>query len=69
VEVPVLRGDHGGGDQRLRNMLFRENTPDPLGHLAGTRAGAMSILIGIGANTSIREKRPVSIDSLLKEQE
>ncbi|MFP4383683.1 MAG: Gfo/Idh/MocA family protein [Spirochaetia bacterium] len=68
LEVPVLRGDHGGGDKRLRDMIFRENTPDPLGHLAGTRAGAMSILIGIGANTSIQEKRPVDIDSMLEER-
>jgi predicted dehydrogenase len=64
-EVPVIKGEHGGGDSRLRDMIFRTGTPDPLGKLAGTHAGAMSILIGIGANTSIHEKRPVSINSLL----
>lgn len=64
-EVPRVRGGHGGGDQRLRDMLFRPGTPDPLGHSAGSRAGAMSILIGVGANQSIASGQPVIIADLL----
>ena len=59
-------GGHGGGDERLLRKLFLENIPDPLGHSAGSRDGADSILIGAAANVSIREERMVDIESLLK---
>ena len=39
--------------------------PDPLGHMAGSRAGAMSVLIGIAANDSIARGQPVAIEDLL----
>jgi predicted dehydrogenase len=56
--LPKVDGDHGGGDERLQNMLFRDNIPDPMGHTAGSGDGARSILIGICAGKSIREKKP-----------
>lgn len=59
-------GGHGGGDVRLKDMLFRENIPDPLGHSAGSRAGAMSILTGVAANKSIVTKKMVNVKDLLK---
>lgn len=65
VHVPHVRGGHGGGDVRLLDMLFREGVPDPLGHAAGSRAGAMSILVGVAANQSIARGTPVFIDELL----
>lgn len=58
-------GSHGGGDERLLRMLFRRDVPDTLGQFAGSRDGAMSILIGIAANISIKERRPVTIDELV----
>ena len=61
-------GGHGGGDERLRAMIFRDNVPDPLGHRAGTMDGAYSILVGVAANKSIKEGRIVSIDELLDER-
>ena len=61
-------GGHGGGDERLRAMIFRDNVPDPLGHRAGTMDGAYSILVGVAANKSIKEGRIVSIDELLDEK-
>ncbi len=64
-DLRKAEGSHGGGDERLLRMLFRGDLPDPLGQFAGTRAGAMSILIGIAANTSIREHRPVTLDELI----
>ena len=58
-------GSHGGGDERLLRMLFRGDLPDPLGQFAGSKDGSMSILIGIAANRSIREHRPVTIEELV----
>lgn len=67
-DVLKARGDHAGGDERLLERLFSGQTiPDPLGHMAGSRAGAMSILIGISANRSIATGSPVDIDELLKD--
>jgi hypothetical protein len=63
--VPKATGGHGGGDVRLRDMLFRPGMPDPLGHAAGSRAGAMSVLLGAAANESIATGKPVSIVALL----
>lgn len=65
-DVKKASGGHGGGDQRLRRMMFVGDVADPLDHLAGSWAGAMSILIGIAANISISEKKPVSINDLLR---
>lgn len=59
-------GSHGGGDVLLRKMLFSEGVPDPLGQMAASRAGAMSLLIGAGANQSIRTKQLVRIEELLR---
>jgi predicted dehydrogenase len=58
-------GAHGGGDVILRKMIFTDDVPDPLGQKAGSRAGAMSLMIGAAANVSIKEKRLVTIRDLL----
>ncbi len=63
--VPKAAGGHGGGDEKLRRMIFEGGIPDPLGHQAGSFAGAVSILIGIAANKSIREGRNIRINDLL----
>jgi predicted dehydrogenase len=62
-----ITGDHGGGDTRLRRMIFAQDVADPLGQMAGSRAGAMSLLIGAAANLSIAEGKQIVIDELLKE--
>ena len=59
---------HGGSDARLHRMLFDAPQPDPLGHMATSRAGAMSILIGIAGNRSIAEGQAISIETLLKDE-
>ncbi len=65
--IPRATGNHAGGDDRLLERLFSgRDIPDPLGYMAGSWSGAMSILIGIGANKSIATGQPVSIDDLLK---
>lgn len=59
--------EHYGGDDRMLAALFNDQLPDPLGHRAGTRAGALSILIGIAANRSIAEGRPIDLSSLWRQ--
>lgn len=67
IKVPKYRYGHGGGDQRMLDYLFvNPDAADPLGHMAGTRDGALSILVGIAARKSIAEKRPVRLDELVK---
>ncbi|GIP37124.1 4,5-dihydroxyphthalate dehydrogenase [Paenibacillus sp. J31TS4] len=63
--VPSVRHGHGGGDERLRRMIFLGDLPDPLGQQAGSEAGAYSLLIGAAANLSIAGGGPVSISDLL----
>ncbi|MBN1400177.1 MAG: gfo/Idh/MocA family oxidoreductase, partial [Anaerolineae bacterium] len=65
-EVPVeeREGEHGGADARIREHLFRPETADPLSQRAGSRAGALSTLIGVAANRSIASGEPVDIRTL-----
>lgn len=64
----VESGGHGGSDKHLRNLLFRGIERDPsLGQAADSWAGAMSVLIGIGANESMRTGLPVRVADLLGE--
>jgi predicted dehydrogenase len=66
--VPIVQGEggHGGGDDSLRDQIFR-NTPAPA-HMKvpDSRAGAMSCLTGIAARKSIEEQRAVKIADLIK---
>jgi hypothetical protein len=65
VQVPKAVGGHGGGDERLRRMIFARDVEDSLGQQAGSWAGAMSLMIGAAANVSIAESRPIEIRELL----
>jgi len=65
VEVPKAEGGHGGGDDRLRDLVFRQvAVPDHL-KLPGSRAGAMSCLTGVAARKSADEGRRVKVSELL----
>lgn len=66
IDMPNIVGGHSGGDDRLRNVIFRNaSVPDYL-KLPGSRAGAMSCLTGIAARTSVEQRRPVKIAELIK---
>jgi predicted dehydrogenase len=67
IKPPAVRGEHGGGDERIRSMLFRGIPEDRLGFIAGSREGANSILIGIAANRSIKEGRSINIKELISD--
>jgi len=62
--TPKIRGGHGGGDIRMQRRMFTDTNDNPHHVMAGTREGAMSILIGIAARKSIQLKRPVKISEL-----
>jgi len=68
-EIPVIQQTsegHGGADDNLRDMLFKERTDDPLCQMADLRAGMMSIAIGAASNISMKENRRVYINEFLK---
>ena len=62
--TPKIKGGHGGGDIRMQRRIFVDKNDNPHNVMAGTREGAMSILIGIAARKSIALKRPVKISEL-----
>ena len=45
--------------------MFRGYTEDPLGHMADSWAGAMSLLIGAASNLSIKTGEVVKISDLV----
>jgi predicted dehydrogenase len=64
-KVGFERSGHGGGDRRLQNKIFENpGADDPYKHAAGTRDGAMSLLVGVAARKSIETKKPVWISDL-----
>lgn len=66
LDMPQIKGGHAGGDDRLRDVIFKTaRVPDYL-KLPSARAGAMSCLTGIAARTSIERKRPVKISELVR---
>ena len=66
VEIPKADGGHGGGDNRLHDLIFRKiDAPTHL-QLPDSRAGAMSCLTGIAARKSVEENKPIEIASLIK---
>jgi predicted dehydrogenase len=66
IELPAARGGHGGGDDRLRDLIFRDaKVPDYM-RLPDSRAGAMSVLTGVAARTSIEKRRPVKVADLVR---
>jgi len=65
IKIPKVTGDHGGGDERLIRMIVRGDIKDPLGQTAGSRAGAMSAIIGIAANRSMSEGCSIRVKDLL----
>jgi predicted dehydrogenase len=65
IQIPLIEHEHGGGDPRLRDRIFKNpNGPDPYKQAAGIRDGAMSVLIGIAARNSIDTGKPVKIADL-----
>ena len=63
IPIPHAGGGHFGGDDRMRNLIFHGGD-DPLGQRAGSRAGAMSVMIGAAALKSSQTGEMVRIAEL-----
>jgi predicted dehydrogenase len=66
VEIPEAVGGHGGGDSVMLEDIFGSPPEDPLNRAASHVDGAMSILVGIAANISMRTGRPVHVGDLVR---
>ncbi len=66
VEVPEAVGGHGGGDSVMLEDIFGSPREDLFDRAASHVDGAMSILVGIAANRSMRTGRPVEIEDLVQ---
>lgn len=66
VDVPIVEGGHGGGDEVLLADLFGPRREDPFHRAASHVDGAMSILTGIAANISMRTGQPVKVKDLVQ---
>jgi predicted dehydrogenase len=65
IEIARPEGGHGGGDDRLRDLIFRDPSVPEYMRLPDSRAGAMSCLTGVAALKSGDLGRPVRISELL----
>src|SRR5262245_49501287 len=66
IEIEKITGGHSGGDQRIRDLIFRNTDVPSYMRLPGSRAGALSCLTGIAARNSVELKRPIKISELVK---
>lgn len=64
IRISNTEEGHGGGDVRLRKRIFNPEGADTFRQAAGSRDGAMSILVGIAARNSIDTGKPVKIADL-----
>jgi predicted dehydrogenase len=64
IDVPDVSGGHSGGDQRIRDLIFKKTEVPPYMRLPDSRAGALSCLTGIAARKSVELKRSVKISEL-----
>ena len=66
VVLPKATGGHGGGDDVLRDIIFRNAQVADYMRLPDSRAGAMSCLTGIAARKSVEQKKPIKIADLVR---
>jgi predicted dehydrogenase len=65
VAIPSAVGGHGGGDERLKDLIFRNASMPEYMRLPDSRAGALSCLTGIAARKSADEGHPVKVKDLV----
>lgn len=65
VPIPEAKGGHGGGDPVLLNDVFGERKPDEFNRASFIREGANAVLVGVGANVSMKTGQPVKVQELV----
>ena len=66
IDVPRVEGGHFGGDDRMKDAIFRKPALPDYMRLPDSRAGALSCLTGIAARNSVEQKRAVKIADLVR---
>ena len=66
ITLAQAAGGHAGGDDGLREVIFRNAAVPEYMRLPDSRAGALSCLTGIAARHSVEEGRPFRIDELVR---
>jgi predicted dehydrogenase len=66
IPVPEVTEGHGGGDDRLRDLIFRKASVPDYMRLPDSRAGALSCLTGIAIRNSIYQRKAIRIADLVK---
>jgi predicted dehydrogenase len=66
IPMPKMLEGHGGGDDRMRDLIFRKTDAPDYMRLPDSRAGAMSCLTGIAIRNSIDQKKPIRIADLVR---
>lgn len=66
VDVTKGEGGHGGGDPVLLEDVLVGNKEDTLKRAAYLRAGGNAVLVGVGANHSMRTGLPIKVQELVK---
>ncbi len=61
-----MEGGHGGGDPVLPEDVFIGTAKDKFNRAALLRDGGNAVLIGVGANQSMKSGLPVQIQELVK---
>lgn len=66
VEVKKGEGGHGGGDPLLLEDVLVGKSQDEFRRAAFLKAGADAVLVGVGANKSMKSGLPVKVQELVK---
>lgn len=64
VDTAMKKGAHGGADDTMRDDIFRGRESDPLGQIADSYAGYLSLSIGDMAVLSNKLSREIFIDEI-----
>ena len=65
IHVHGATGGHGGGDNRMRDKIFKDpQAADPYQQAARVRDGVLAVLVGVAARKSVESGKPIRIADL-----
>lgn len=66
VDVVKQQGGHGGGDPVLLKSVLLGDEDDKFNRAANIRDGGNAVLVGVGANHSMKSGMPVKVQDLVR---